>query len=506
MILKYEFLYKSSNHILSYFLNFYAKQYNIKTAFYEEDNKVIFFTNGDENDILAFNDECMPKIPHFIFLKDFKVEVCEDLKQGEVFEIQKYPNITPKVAQLYNDSSQISKNEFDILSEISVFMDNKFINVDENNFYMLLEFCLNALKNSQKIVLQDAFGTFEINNGVSFDSDFLMPTNLKEITKIFIADDKAQFALASFEKPMINLRINAIYRKNHENSPYNFWVKGARDLFTYVLCDQAHKINILFFSIHILNKTIEPFKVNILENSQVVLSSTYYLNKKIQDMLNSSKQDHPELLIYAMNINKKGILSKQNLLVLLNKHCDDKFLILDDSNSINLLQINIPDTYEKIIESIKQDETGTKLIKNFKEQFSLPSGKIKGNKNFFTLFEIVKNILGFDLNILQNADAYSGKKGPMIDYKLIENIKFDYIKFIKSGMSFKLAGVDDKTLSFGYIESFVMFINELFTTAKDEYDIFDIDILGSFLECKSFCALCKLHLNMSFDDELPVML
>lgn len=506
MILRYEFLYKSSNHILSYFLNFYAKNYNVKIEICEEDDKTILFVEGQENDIIAFNDESMPKIPHFIFLKDFKVEVCDSIKKGTFLEAKKYPNITPKVAEIYNASSQISKNEFDILSEISVFMDNKFINVDENNFFMLLEFCLNSLKEHKKILLQDAFGTFEINNGVSFDSDFLIPTNLKDINKIFIADDKAQFSIASFEKPIINLRINAIYRKNHENTPHNFWVKGARDLFTYVLCDELNKNGITFLNVHVLNKTNELFKVFVLENSQVVLSSTYYLNDQIQKMLNTPKQDHPELLIYAMHINKKGVLSKQNLLVLLNKNIDDKFIILDDENSINLFQIDLPSSYEEIFETIKQEENGEKLLKNFKEQFSLPSGEIKGHKNFFTLFDIAKNILGFSLNMLENADAYSGKKGPMIDYKINENGKFNFIKFIRSGMSFKLAGVDEKTLSFGYIESFAMFINEQYDMAKQEHNIFDIDILGSLLECKSLCALFNLHLNTSFDEELPVML
>lgn len=505
MILRYEFLYKSSNHILSYFLNFYAKKYDITTSICEENDKVIFYIQGQESDILAFNDECMPKIPHFIFLQDFKVEVCENLEKNSDFQTKTYPNITPVVAKIYNESSQISKNEFGILSKIAVFMYDKFINVDENNFYMLLEFCINTLNNSQNLLLKDDFGTFKINCGIDFKSDFLIPTNLKEVTKIFIADDKAQFSLASFEKPILNLRINAIYRKNHENSPYNFWVKGARDLFMYVLCDQAHKNETLFFSIYSLNKQNKLFKMFVLENSNVILSSTYYLNKQIQDMLHT-KQDYPELLIYAMHINKNGILSKQNLLVLLNKQKDDKFIILDDKNSINLLQINIPNSYDEIFETIKKDETGARLLDNFSKQFKLPSGKINGNKNFFTLFNIVQNILGFKTSIMENADAYSGKKGPMIDYKFTENNKFDYIKFIRSGMSFKLADVDEKVLSFGYIESFVMFINEIFSTAKDEHKIFDISIFGSFLECKSFCTLCKLHLSLSFDDELPLML
>jgi len=76
---------------------------------------------------------------------------------------------------------------------------------------------------------------------VKFDANFLMPVNLKQLPKIFIADDRAQIALASFEKPLLALKTTAIYRQNHEGAPLFFDVMAPNDLFLYALCEQLNK-------------------------------------------------------------------------------------------------------------------------------------------------------------------------------------------------------------------------------------------------------------------------
>jgi hypothetical protein len=58
--------------------------------------------------------------------------------------------------------------------------------------------------------------------------------------------------------------------------------------------------------------------------------------------------------------------------------------------------------------------------------------------------------------------VFQGERGPRIDYKLINRdgkAHFDPLMSIRTAMSFKLAGVDQLSLSYGMIESFIEFIN-----------------------------------------------
>ena len=85
-----------------------------------------------------------------------------------------------------------------------------------------LKTCLNLLKNGKSVCVEQDENLYEISLGVKFDANFLMPVNLKQLPKIFIAGDRAQIALASFEKPLLSLKTTAIYRQNHESAPLFF--------------------------------------------------------------------------------------------------------------------------------------------------------------------------------------------------------------------------------------------------------------------------------------------
>lgn len=503
MILSYKFSYNSQNHILSYFLDFYAKKYSITYEICENLNTTTLFVEGEEADILAFNDESMPKIPHFLFLKDFNVEICDTFTKGHFEKSKTYPNITPKVAEIYSQSAQISPNEFGILSQICVFMQNDFIKIDENNFFDCLDFCLNLLKNSGKFVFRNEFGEFEMSNEINFKSDFLMPTNLSKISTIFVANQKAQFALASFEKPVLNLRLNALYRQNHPKSPVNFWLKGAQDLFIYALLDEIYKQNINFVSVKCVQNFRALFKIFMLDNDFTVLSSTYYLNEKMQNLL--SQNGDKKLLLYATKARIYGTLERKNLLINLSKNANDEILVLDDKTALNLLNLSIPQTFEEIANIIKSEQNGAKLFANFTKEFSFPSGKISGQNNFFTLFCIIEKILHFSNTIANNADICNIKKGLGIDFK-IKNGALDLILIIKNAMSYKLACVDEKIISFGILQSLVLFLSELCEQAKSEFETFQTQIYGEMFECKALCELSKLYLGVKFSDEFPIML
>ena len=171
------------------------------------------------------------------------------------------------------------------------------------------------------------------------------------------------------------------------------------------------------------------------------------------------------------------------------------------------------------------DETGKRLVANYKNRFEVIFEKAsliefdEESFNVYKLWGIVSIILGFSESgdikksakiIEDNAFAFMGKKGPRIDYKLKKldsKVYLDPLWTIRTAMSFRLAGVDVLTLSFGVVESFAEFISNRLDDIKSEIGIDAVVINGSLLEVKSlfdrvYKNVAKNH-ELYFNKELP---
>jgi hydrogenase maturation factor HypF (carbamoyltransferase family) len=80
---------------------------------------------------------------------------------------------------------------------------------------------------------------------------------------------------------------------------------------------------------------------------------------------------------------------------------------------------------------------------------------------------------------------FNGKSGPRIDYKVIKTAigyEIDPRLAIRSAMSFKLAGVDEYLLSFGFIDSLADFIAQQTELADANISINGVTLSGSLFE------------------------
>ena len=85
--------------------------------------------------------------------------------------------------------------------------------------------------------------------------------------------------------------------------------------------------------------------------------------------------------------------------------------------------------------------------------------------------------------MLQNALLFNGEKGVRLDFK-VENGEFDVVLLIKNAMSYRLAGVDEKLLSFGFIDSLAYFISDFMDDIQSDFG-FDLAIFeGTLFENK----------------------
>jgi len=92
---------------------------------------------------------------------------------------------------------------------------------------------------------------------------------------------------------------------------------------------------------------------------------------------------------------------------------------------------------------------------------------------------------------MAHARCFAGAKGPRIDYKLYSKEGKPYLDplmTVRTAMSFKLAGVDPQTLSFGVIESFCEFLGNEADQLSQSMDVGAFVLTGSLLSERQIMA------------------
>ena len=478
MILAFEFSGASEN--LGFFLEFYAR--DLKHSFVKNDDILTLFVSADKDDLLKFSDTIGENLPHFVFLRDSKVYICDELKGGKMDFKNSFSNITPAQILSYKNGN-LSSCENGIFSDTQVFINNEFIAVNHKNFSELLKFAvMNFLS---KITLKDSIlGEFSICD-LNGDFNAIIPTKLTNLPAIFSSTQNEQIALASYEKPAINLKIKSLQRQKFGGKMF-FDVVAARDIFIYALCDELSKKGIEFIGL----KSEKLFKAVILENGFLCSGLQNYIDKKI------NSNDDVFNKVYE-KLDEKDILN-----VFLSKKYVDKINLCLAKTKIDFLNLIFPNSFDELFTMIKSDEGGERLLQNYQKQFKLPSGEITANNSFFGLFGLAGVILGFNSDfaksaqiLLDYASDFSLSKGVRVDFKQ-EKTYFSIVKFTRSVMSFALAGADAKNISYGVIESFVYFLSDLAQKAKDDFGIKNIILQGSLFENKTLTNLVSKHLSL----------
>ena len=158
---------------------------------------------------------------------------------------------------------------------------------------------------------------------------------------------------------------------------------------------------------------------------------------------------------------------------------------------------------KNMLEAISEmDEGGLRLVSNFKKTF--PELYIKVEQLYFNTYSDTSAITklwamaavfiglydGDDMlkaceTLESTAIEFGGKSGPRIDYKIIsteEGYQLDMRLAIRSAVSFKLAGLDEYLLSFGFIDSLADFIAQQAEDADANIGIEGVVLSGSLFE------------------------
>lgn len=440
-----------------------------------KDDQICLKVSGSNEELSALADRASAILPYSLFIKHSEVNTADELDEANELKEIKFGTLSPSQAAAFLANGKAILNESGVLS-LSKF--DGEITLD--NFNEKLKTCLNLLKNGKSVCVEQDENLYEISLGVKFDANFLMPANLKELPKIFIAGDRAQIALASFEKPLLALKTTAIYRQNHEDAPLFFDVMAPNDLFLYAICEQLNKDGFSFLSVTVKEQKNALLRLILLENS--ALLSPFFYTKDEEFELES--------------------LGEVALGLKFSKFSDDEICLLSKSSKTQLLFLPKFSSFEEIYELIRAEDGGERLLENFSKERALPSGKFSSNASFFSLFCIAGRLLGTSSefkkageNLLLMASDFSGQKGVRIDYKMKDDFGLEGVKFVKSIISFILAGAGEKNISFGCTESLAHFLSDFSYEKRDKFNIKNVTLSGDLFYNKVVSNLIKKHLN-----------
>ena len=163
----------------------------------------------------------------------------------------------------------------------------------------------------------------------------------------------------------------------------------------------------------------------------------------------------------------------------------------------------MPSQPKEMLEAIAaMDESGMRLIDNYKKSFpdlyEMIEETVFDTDHDVSMITRLWAMAALFIGISKNTDPhkacetlestaieFGGKSGPRIDHKIIstkEGYLFDPRPAIRSAISFKLAGVDEYLLSFGFIDSLADFIAEQAENADANIGIAGVMLSGSLFE------------------------
>ncbi|MDR1285165.1 MAG: hypothetical protein LBJ88_03075 [Campylobacteraceae bacterium] len=550
MILVYEFEYVSNNNVLENFLQNFADESKIEYYITKDGCKISLHVRGDEDILIAFSDKLSNSLPFSIFLKSTSVNVANEWDNDKAIVVQKceiYIPFTKKALNAAKDEfNPFVKNEIgrnlDIYPPL-VFTCNDKSTEYKNSFKDAFSKAVDVIANGEKINFKTLNGTFCVSmikkEAIYKDDILIMPSDLSFVDKIAVLEDEEVAILASLEKPTIKAHTNLVFSSQYPNFPRFIKLKLASDLFLYFLSLALFKKGVKFVVLEAKDdrvntslyfkqeiRDIEQIEVCALKSGQnIITKGTSFTTPNLLKNIKTLKKRHH--MQFAATIQELELFEKTNCGIYLSLNNDDMIMLYNDKDGVlDFIQVDFEDCLSQILENIeKDDDNGRKLIEKYKQNFPQIYENAKNisfkNKNISTLWAAAAYLLGFGDNLsdaqrklFENIEIFGGQKGPRIDYKLTDEnsvkTSLNERKFLRSVMSFKLAGTDDEILSFGIAESLVYFLSDFADKVKDDFEVENILLMGSLFGSKTISNLCVKHIGVNhkvhFNKELPIEL
>lgn len=550
MILAFEFNYVSKNGILETLLQEIVHDFGISSKITHHDTKVTLYVEENEERLIAFADTIALSLPLSIFFKSSSVYVAETIPSdaGSVTPSINSVVFTPKNLSMVDMTKAPFLTDHDTKQSMSL-CDNGHNIVEAKNtdeYVKLYASVVDALSANQSVKIETdthSYTIATIENAASLaarDDIEIIATDLSVVERLAVIRENELKALASLERPSIRVKINALFAQKNILSTSRVKIRLADDLLLYQLSKILFEKGIFFLcktskplqspskSVSVTGmQTTPPIQISVFENGEIaIIKGDAYASDALKESI--KKFDEPSHAVFASIMQENDAFDTPASCFYLSTQHDDRVMHYSKEHGmLNLIEFPLPSTFEELFAEIKRcNSNAERLMENYQIQYadvyakalhtSIPKDL---SKSLYSTYKIAAIALGlsdsFDdaaERLLENAEDFGGQKGPRMDCHLQKegalNADFDYARFIKSAISYKLAGTDDNTLSFGLVESLAYFLTDLADAHKENLSNQKIALGGSLFGYKRFSEIVikniKPNHTICMNKELPI--
>jgi len=533
MVLQFKFKYLSSDKTLAKFLHNTVKDFDCDFKILQDLDYVYLFLEANEQTVEAFSNALSTNLPMSLYYYELSVDVVKRMPSNETMDLTQDKLISFSPATLKEVEDINSKDYYNAFKSYKVsdgfVKDAVFVfdGVEEKSSKALFEKIAKLIDEDKKIKIKTLSGEFVFSKLKNLDeSDELLATNLMKLSSLVVENKTDVVALASIEKPKVEFKVNEIYKVKNNISKTHVDIRYANDLILFLLSKELQDYNIDFLDVQNNDTQFDYFldvkeenqredfldipKVKCFEDKKIFIESNSY-PKNLDLIYNKFEEKNKSQFMTVLaenNIFDKSIVN----FYMSTKHDDGLSFYSDKFDGfVDIVKpFYFPRSIEELFEQLQKDEVGKRLVQNYKEKFSdIYEEAINSDisniniKSFYSYWKIAKIVLGFKNDILTNAGECLLEKGPRVDYKLSLHEKmyereFDFVRLIKSAMSFKLAGVEEETISLGYIESLAHFIASEVDDIHSAHEVDGVSLCGDMFTYDIFTKLVEKSITKNF--------
>ncbi len=545
MVLEYKFEYISNNNSYITFLDNIVKNSGLNYKLYKENDLILLYIEASEEKLLKISDELSNKLPMSLFLKNFTLEVVPQIPEKasivvENFEKLPYCSTCINIIEKeYLSNSYISYSTCDIcgatcdVSSLRVFENEKEFEY-ENIKSLLKELALKIEEDKKVRVKTEYYDyVFYKMQKLDFDNQKVLCTNLESLSKLVVSSEEKKIILSSIEKPSIIFNINEIYKKNHNIEFEKVQISLAKDVLMYLLSKELNALGIEFLiyekdiaydyevSYDFIKEKKAEFLISVHNNNTFILQNSFY-NKSLNQIYNKFNQKAKAQFMVLLKENEAYDKTILNLFCSTTEEEQITLYSQQIDGMIDILKYKETFTIDEIFNNISESQTGKRLLENYKNRFPNDfkncieqKDEVYKSNCINSLWKIVSLILGFENSILENARKALLQKGPRVDYKLMQsekvyNRELNITKLVQSGISFKLAGVDEKSLSLGYVESYSYFLADIIDEVNKEFPLDGVSLCGDIIAdeffYKTLIKAVTKNFKLFYNKDFPIQL
>ncbi len=444
MAIKQTINYNSNNTYFAGFLQDIINESDIKASVTQNDNEIILIIDdSDAEALIRFSQNTTVHLPHSIFLGDIDT-ISEELEikliefKSKTYNISLCPRCLEKLTNPASDNYLDDSLRCHHYSNIS---DADF--VDNTNYSPHYS-----------------------------NEDTLLVVDSSKISKLFILTEDEIKALLSIEKPTIKVTIKDealkdITGKNFINIKSPFSMRSI----LVALNAKDGDVPYLFF------KSEHDFKVSVTQKEVMIIKDSMGITQELKALNDDA------VINRFLNISHEAGFVGSSIGAYLSAEHGISFLLsnrVEAKSVLSFQDFRLGD----VLSAMKVDDKKEKLLQNFKKKYPEIINELNENDGF-NLFETLACVFELDSRTYEAVSdkslEFHGNGGLKIDTFFNED-GFDFVSFLGSIMSFKLAGTDEHYLAYSTFEAFGDMTISTLNQLKIKHKIQNFVMIGNIFE------------------------